>query len=121
MAQHILGRQSLRKFAIVKSFATPANPGADAHSARGPGGLARDQFAADGSQPAKEGVAQPVAQKLAASGAGIWKMSVHVSAILMNLLHSAETGLPSFVQALTFLARLIAAARRTKRPNKRGA
>ena len=67
MAEHLLGGQGLGKSAILKSRAPPANPGADADLAGGPGGLARDQLAANRSQPAKNGIAQPVAQKLAAA------------------------------------------------------
>jgi hypothetical protein len=92
MAEHLLCGQSLGKSAVIKSLATPANPGADADLSGGSGGLAREELAAHRSQPAKNDVAQSVAQKLAASGAGIWRMSVHVSAICMNLLHPAETG-----------------------------
>jgi hypothetical protein len=102
MAEHFLGGQSLGKSAVFKSRATPADPGADADLAGGPAGLARDQLAAHRSQPAKNGEAQPVAQKLAAAGAGIWRMFVHGSAISMTFRYSAETGSSFFVQALTF-------------------
>jgi hypothetical protein len=102
MAEHLLCGQSLGQSAVIKSLATPANPGADADLSAGSGGLARHQLAAHRSQPAKSDVAQPVAQKLAASGARIWRMSVHVSAICTNLLHPAQPGLPFFAQALTF-------------------
>jgi hypothetical protein len=92
MAGRLLGGQSLGKSAVVKSLATPANPGADADLAGGSNGLARDQLAADGSQPAKHDVTHPVAQKLAAAGAGMWRTSVHGSAISMSFRHPAETG-----------------------------
>ena len=103
MAGHFLGGQSLGKPAVFKSRATPADPGADADLAGGPAGLARDQLAANRSQPAKNGQAQPVAQELASAGAGIWRMFVHGSAISMTIRHPAQPGSTFFVQALTFL------------------
>jgi hypothetical protein len=92
MAEHFFGGQSLGKSAVVKSPATPANPGADADLAGGSGALARDQLAANRSQPAKSDITQSVAQKLAAAGAGIWRTSVHGSAISMSFRHPVETG-----------------------------
>jgi hypothetical protein len=107
MAERILGGQSLGQSAIVKGLAVPANSGAEADLAGGAGGLARDQLAAHGGQRAQNGVAQPVAQKLASSGAGSWRMPAHISAIFKNLIHLTAPGLPSFVQALTFFVCLI--------------
>jgi hypothetical protein len=92
MAEHFLGGQSLGKSAVFKSPATPAKPGADADLAGGSDGLARGQLAANRSQPAKSDITQSVAQKLAAAGAGIWRTSVHGSAISMSFRHSVETG-----------------------------
>jgi hypothetical protein len=120
MAEHFLGGQSLGQPAVIESRATPANPGANTDLAVGPCGLAGNQLSADRGQRAKDGVAQPVAQKLSSSGAGIWKMSIHVLAIDMNFLHFPAPGLPFFVQPLTFLSCLIAAATAPKRPNKSG-
>ena len=76
MAEHFLGGQSLGQTAVVKSRATPADAGADADLAGGPGGLAPGQPAAHRSQSAKNGQAQPVAQELAAAGAGMRRTSV---------------------------------------------
>jgi hypothetical protein len=92
MAEDFLGGQSLGQSAVVKSRATPANAGADANLAGGAGGRARDELPANRSQPAKKSVAQSVAQKLAAAGAGIRRTSVHASAISMNLRCFAERG-----------------------------
>jgi hypothetical protein len=72
----------------------------------GSGGMAGDEFAAHGGQPAEDGVTQSVAQKLAAGGAGKCRMSVHVSAISKSIRHPGETGLSFFAQALTFLGLL---------------
>jgi hypothetical protein len=103
LAERFLGGQSVGKPAVFKSRATPADAGADADLAGRPGGLAPGQPADHGCQPAQNGEAQPVAQKLAAAGAGIRGTSVHDSAIFISLRHFEETGLPSFAQALTFL------------------
>jgi hypothetical protein len=103
MAGRFLGGQGSGKPAVFKSRATPANPGADADLAGGPGGRAPGQLAADRGQRAKHCEAQPVAQKLAAAGAGILRASVHHSAIAISLRHPEATGLPSFAQTLTFL------------------
>ena len=70
MAGRFLGGQGSGKPAVCKSRATPANPGADADLAGGSGSLARDQFAANGSQPAEHDIAKAVAKKLAAAVAG---------------------------------------------------
>jgi hypothetical protein len=94
----------LGKAAVFKSLTTPANPGADADLPGGPRGLARDKFAAHRSQGAKNAVAKSVAQKLAASGVGIWRMSAHISAISINIRLSEKTGLPFLAQPLPFLA-----------------
>jgi hypothetical protein len=71
--------------------------------AGGPARLLSGQLAADRSQAAENGQAQPVAQELAAAGAGIRRTSVHNSAISISIRHEEGTGLPSFAQALTFL------------------
>jgi hypothetical protein len=92
MAEHFLGGQSLGKTAVFKRLAPPANPGADADLACGSGGLARDQPAADGSQPAKHDAAHPVPQKLATTGAGIWRTFIHGSAMSISFRHPGETG-----------------------------
>jgi hypothetical protein len=92
MAEHFLGGQGLGKSAVFKSLATPANPGADADLAGGSDGLMRDQLAANRSQPAKSDITQSVAQKLAAASAGIWRTSLHGSAISMSFRHPVETG-----------------------------
>jgi hypothetical protein len=81
MAERFLRGQSAGKPAVFKNRATPADPGADADLAGGPHGMARDQFAGNGGQPAKNGVAQSVAQKLAAAGTGIWGPFAHVSTV----------------------------------------
>ena len=99
-----LGGEGLGKAAIFKSRATPANPGAEADLAGGPGALARGQLAGHRGQPAKHDVAQAVAQKLAAAVIGNRRTFVHGSTVCMNIRHLAERGLPSFVQPLTFLA-----------------
>jgi len=52
---------------------------------------------------ASQGIGRACALKLAASGAGIWKTSVHGTAIFPSIRHPVDTGLPFFVQALTFL------------------
>jgi hypothetical protein len=103
LAERFLGGQSVGKSAACKSDATPADAGADADLAGWPGGVASGQPADHGRQPAQNGEAQPVAQKLAAAGAGIRGTSVHNSAICISIRDLEETGLPSFVQALTFL------------------
>jgi hypothetical protein len=64
--------------------------------------LARHQFAANRSQPAKDGITQPVAKKLAATGAGIRRTSFHGSPISNSFRHPEKIGLPSFAQALAF-------------------
>jgi hypothetical protein len=92
VAENFLGGQSLGKSAVFKSLATPANPGADADLAGGSDGLARDQPAANRSQPAKSDITQSVAQKLAATGAGIWRTFVHGTAISKSIRHPVETG-----------------------------
>jgi hypothetical protein len=102
MAGRLLCGQGAGKPAVFKSRATPADAGADADLAGGPARLASGQRAAHRGQPAKNRQAQPVAQELAAAGAGNWSMSVHNSAISTSLRQVAETGLPYFVQALTF-------------------
>jgi hypothetical protein len=103
LAERLLGGQSVGKPAVFKSRATPADAGADAELAGGPGGGASGQPAAHCGQPAKNRQAQPVAQELAAAGAGIRRTSVHNSAISISIRHEEGTGLPSFAQALTFL------------------
>jgi hypothetical protein len=103
MAEGLLGGQGLGKSAILIDGAAPAQAGADADLAGGAGGLAGDQLAADGGQAAKNGVAQAVAQELAAAGAGIGRTSAHVSAVLVNMRYLEETGSTYFAQALTFL------------------
>jgi hypothetical protein len=75
------GGQGLGKPAIFKNRATPANPGADADLAGGPGGLADHQFATDRGQSAKTDIAKSIAQKLAAAGVGIRRTSVHGSTV----------------------------------------
>jgi hypothetical protein len=92
MAEHFLGGQRLWKSAVFKSPATPANPGADADLAGGSGGLARDQLAANRSQPAKSDITQSVAQKLAATGAGIWRTFIHGSAMFISFRPPAAIG-----------------------------
>jgi hypothetical protein len=92
MAEDFLGGQGLGQSAVVKSRATPANAGADADLAGRPGGRAGDELPANRSQPAKKGIAQPVAQKLAAAGAGFRRTSVHASAISMSFRRFAERG-----------------------------
>jgi hypothetical protein len=104
MAEGLLGGEGLGKSAILISGAAPANTGADTDLPGGAGGLAGDQFAANGGQAAKNRVAQPVAQELAAAGAGIWGACAHVSVVCVNMRHIEETGQTSFAQALTFLA-----------------
>jgi hypothetical protein len=66
-------------------------------------GLAPGEPAADRGQPAKDGIAQPVAQKLAATRAGIRRNTFHRSPIAVTFRHPAKTGLTFFAQALTFL------------------
>jgi len=92
MAENLLGGQGLGKPAIFIGRTTPANPGADADLAGGPRGMPRDQFAGNGGQAAKNGVAQSVAQKLAAAGAGIWGPFAHVSTVCKNMRHVAAIG-----------------------------
>jgi hypothetical protein len=86
------GGQSLGKAAVVKSLATAADSGADADLSGRPDTLARNEFAGYGGQAAEDGEAQSVAQKLAATGAGIRRMSVHASAISDNICDFSTTG-----------------------------
>lgn len=89
-----------------------ANRRADADLSGGPGGLVRDELDANLCRDAKDGVAQPVAQKLRASSVGVWRRFVHVLAMGMNFRHSGERGLTFFVQLLIFLAYLNAVAKK---------
>jgi hypothetical protein len=108
LAGCLLGRQGVGKPAIGKNRATPAEAGADANLAAGPCGGAPGQPAAHCGQSGQNRETQAIPQKFAAAGAGIWRASVHNSAISINIRQVAATGLPSFAQPLPFLALLSA-------------